>query len=258
MRLLPHKITEDFIMDLARIVVKDTKPQDLAVRLQTIISEQGRDVLSSDPFSVYTRLTEDGVPSNFSGALLVTLLSGIHLEAEQNSQSKLSEMIREKCFLSAPISDFLADMYRRLLNDNLKELPDGVSAGFGELCSKEWQYRAYCDSAWSPSGGVLPMEYFCDVSLVYGVQDVEKAQLYLKLSLDNNPFAAVEDLCEEIEDDLDEVIQKRLDEWVTGDPHHEPDMRGFRSECRKVIEKFFEKKGLKLVMYDCYIGDDDF
>ena len=257
MRLLPHKITEDFIMDLTQVVVKDTKPQDLAVRLQTIISEQGRDVLSRDPFSVYTRLTEDGVPSNFSGAVLVTLLAGIHLEAERNSQRKLSEMIREKCFPGAPISDFLADMYRRLSDDNLKGLPEGVSAGFGVLCSEEWQYRCYCKSPRRPDGGGGLMDCICDVSLVYGVQDAEKALSYLYLPLDNNPFSAAEDLCEETKDDLDMVIKNRLEEWLTRAPYHKPDMPGFRSERRKAIENFFEKNGLKLVMYDCDIGEDD-
>ena len=91
----------------------------------------------------------------------------------------------------------------------------------------------------------------CEVALVYGVQDTDKAKLFLKHLLDDNPGVSADRLGAEIGSHLDELIQNRLDEWVTGDPYYEPDMDDFPGECRWVKEDFFEKHGLKLVRYDC-------
>lgn len=143
-------------------------------------------------------------------------------------------------------------------DDSLRYRDDDANDGFRELCSEEWQCRYSGESTWRTVRSGVHIDCSCEVALMYGVQDTDKAKLFLKHLFDDNPGVSADRLGTEIGSHLDELIQNRLDEWVTGDPYYEPDMDDFPGECRWVKEDFFEKHGLKLVRYDCDTNASDF
>ncbi len=246
-------------------------PEELADRLYDIISDKGLGYLSEHPLSVYDEMLRDNVSPALARSLLSTILADIHSDAEAKSKKDakkaakkgaknlpadaLAADIREKCCLNAETADFLAAMYLALFSeDNLKEWQERTHEGFRELCSEEMEYQYSGDSVWHANGGHVDCS--CDVELVYGIMDPDKAMSLVKKVLDDNPFATAEELCKIIEDELDDIIQNCLDDYVTGDSYYEPCMDDF--DCRDEIEEFFKDNGIKLVKYECSAGQTDF
>lgn len=234
-----------------------TSYEELADSLKDLISEKGIDYLSKYPYSVYTTMIKEDVSPSLSAAVLVTILASIHMRPENKNRDELALVIREKCLLNDETSLLLADMYRKLFSsDNRREWKERRHEGFRELCSSEWEYSFSGESTWRRNG--VHIDCFCDINLSYAVTDPDKLMPLLKDALDNNPFVKAEELCKQIETGLDKVIQDRLDNWVTGDPFHEPYMEDFPRECQLEIEDFFEKYGLKLVDYTCDTDQSDY
>ena len=246
-------------------------PEELADRLCDIISEKGLGYLSEQPLSVYDEMLRDKVSPPLARSLLSTILADIHSDAEAKakqgtkkaaekgakklSQEALAADIRGRCFLNAEIADFLAAVYLSLFSEsNLSEWQEHALEGFRELCSEEMEYQYSGDSTWHANGGHVDCS--CDVELVYGIQDPDKALMLVGKALDVNPFATAEELCKIIEDELDDVIQNYLDDYVTGDSYYEPYMDDF--DCRDAIEEFFKDNGIKLVKYECSTDQSDF
>ena len=211
-----------------------TSYEELADSLKDLISEKGIDYLSKYP-----------------------ILASIHMGPENKNRDELALVIREKCLLNDETSLLLADMYRKLFSsDNRREWKERRHEGFRELCSSDWEYCFSGESTWRRKG--VHIDCFCDINLSYAVTDPDKLMPLLKDALDNNPFVKAGELCKQIETGLDKVIQDRLDNWVTGDPFHEPYMEDFPRECQLEIEDFFEKYGLKLVDYTCDTDQSDY
>ena len=248
-------------------------PEELAARLYDIISDKGLRYLSEHPLSVYDELLRDKVSPALARSVLSTILADIHSDTETTakqgtkkaaekgvknmSKESLAADIRERCFLNAEIADFLAAMYLSLFSEsNLREWQELALEGFRELCSEEMEYQYSGDSTWEANGGRVDCS--CDVELVYGIQDPDKALKLVGKALDVNPFATVEELCKIIEDELDDIIQKSLDEYMDGDSYYEPNMDEFDDFCRYELEEFFKENGIRLVKYECSADQSDF
>ncbi|MBR3306117.1 MAG: hypothetical protein IKI75_02530 [Lachnospiraceae bacterium] len=226
--------------------------------LKEYICKNGLKKLGSDPYDVYNTLIDAGVASKNSRFVLVTLMSGTHeLARKGRDKSVIVAHIQLEHDIKKATAQKLADMYLNIFSsENKKALKKAENAGFKEFCKSVWtiEWDGICE--WYAKHSC---HYTCRANATLEIS-VEKEGLlkkHLNSELKLNPFLSADDIfdiiCEQIEEDLD----RDMEEYCNADDYYEPYLEEFVGEGTYDSEKKWVSWGLKIERFDG-TGDVDF
>lgn len=229
---------------------------DVIEFLQQFISNNGFEVLSRDPFSVYEAM--DGVDPRTARLLLITMMSKTHEMARKGcSEDELVRYIQSEHSVDKKTARKLASMYLEVFSDeNRKSWNEAKEAGFRKFCEKEWslEWQGSCD--WhSKHGGSYPCS--AEASLTFTVQNRKKLRSHFSTALASNPFLSADDLFRILAKQMEADLDRDLDEYCNADDYYEPYLEEFVGDGTYDSEEKWKSWGLDLMDFTGS-GDIDF
>lgn len=221
--------------------------------LKNIVDGEGIDFLSRSPIEVYKKLSSSAdADQKLCRCVLSVLLAGIMEQVQDSSSDSeaLSKWIQSECSYKKSVADGIAEMFMSLFStENMVEWSSQEEAGFREFCEGEWEYSFEGEETWHSGGSHVDCS--CTAGIDFAVSDADKARKVVSKELELNPFLTDEAIYELFAKKLDDLLERELYDYVTGDDYYQPYMEDFSVNCRPAVEKFCKESGLELMDFQC-------
>ena len=232
--------------------------------LKNIVDGEGIDFLSRNPMDVYKKLISSAdADLKLCRCVLIVLLAGITDQVRDyqpdgdNNVALFLKWIQSECCFKKSTADGLAKMFLSLFSpENMTAWSSQEESGFREFCEAEWEYSFEGEETWHSGGGHVDCS--CIVGIDFSVSDPDKARKMVARALALNPFLTDEAIYELFAKKLDELLDRELYEYATGDDYYQPYMEDFGVNCQPAVEKFCKESGLDLLNLTCTGEEVDF
>lgn len=235
--------------------MKEKSVDSIVNTLKNIIDQNGPEVLTREPYLVYSELVRsETADRKLPSALLhVLAVGGWNEEELEQDKSTLSAKIQKECSLNKKMSDRLAEVFHALYSDeNQKEWEELDRKGLEGFLKKELTVNWKGFSVWDAGNGTVDGHYEATIQLM-PTEDAAREPGLAKL-LQKNPYKKEEEIRELFIARLCEYLDDAFEEYCTEDDYYQPVVEDF--DAGYYVQKWSEKNGFQLLSWDGS-GDDD-
>ena len=236
--------------------MNDRKSVDSIVStLKSIIDQNGPDILTREPYRVYSELVQsETADRKTAAALLHVLAAGVWNEAKpEPDQSMLSGKIQKECSLNKKMSDRLAEVFHALFSDeNQEEWKELDRKGLEDFLKKELTVNWKGFAVWDAGNGTVDCHFKATIQLM-PTEDAARESGLAKL-LQKNPYTKEEEIRELFITGLCEYLDDEFEDYCTEEDYYQPVVEDF--EVGYYVREWAGKNGFQLLSWDGS-GDDD-
>ena len=237
-----------------RVMAKSV--DDIAARLKEMITENGPDYLSNEPYEAYKKLLETKTADRkTAGAILCFLVSGM-LEGtpEEDDPELYSRSIQKKCGFNKKVADRLAAIVLLLYSpDNKAQWKEMDRKGFSEFLREDFICTWKGHAVWDEGNGTVDCHYDAEIVLEPAEEAAYKNKEFEEL-LNKKPFIIKAEIHKFFERELCKHLDYEFRYYCECDDYYQPVVEDF--ELEYIIKEWCGKNGFTFINAEGD-GDDD-